>query len=115
MSMTLMMQIPVLAFLLATLVYCGVLARRVKSLNDLETGLGGAIAVMTSEIDRLDRALAAAKADALKATEALSREIERAKEERAFWILQQQFSQNGGSTPVGRLRRRKRKDALEDA
>lgn len=115
MSMALLLQIPVFVFLFATLFYCAVLARRVKNLNDLEFGLGGAIAVMTSEIDRLDRALAGAKADALNATEALSKEIERAKEERAFWLLQQKFSQNSAAVPTTRLRRRKRKEVLEDA
>lgn len=41
MSMVFLLQIPVFAFLFATLFYCAALARRVKNLNDLEFGLAG--------------------------------------------------------------------------
>ena len=71
--------------------FCWELSRRLRKLNDLETGLGGAIAVMAAEIARLEAALAAAKAGATAATEGLTREIEKAKSERAYWALQQQF------------------------
>ena len=105
-----------MAFLLFTglvAAFCLVLARRIRKLNDLENGLGGAIAVMAIEIDRLERAMQAAKGEATTAGQSLIQEIARAKEERAYWILQGSFSQK--AVPAGaRSLRRKRREA-EDA
>lgn len=84
--------------------YCHILSSRLKKLNDLETGLGGAIAVMTAEIARLEKGIGAARTEAMEATRALQAEVERAKGERAFWSLQQSIS----SAKTGPLRRRKR-------
>ncbi|GGH39415.1 hypothetical protein SAMN05444007_111144 [Cribrihabitans marinus] len=42
--------------------YCFVLARRLKRFNDLEKGVGGAVAVLSSQVDTLSRTLAAAQA-----------------------------------------------------
>lgn len=86
--------------------FCYLLSRRLKKLNDLETGLGGAIAVMAAEIARLEAALAAARAGATTATDGLAREIEKAKSERAYWALQRQFLPPG-SEPRRTLRRRR--------
>lgn len=44
--------------------YCYVLARRLARFNDLETGMGGAVAVLSAQVDDLTRALAAAQASA---------------------------------------------------
>lgn len=93
-------------------VFCFVLARRLRKLNDLETGLGGAIAVMTTEISRLERSILAAKAEATQATQALAGEIERAKEERAFWLLQQKFAESAAVRPMRLQRRRRRPDEV---
>ncbi|MFD1883726.1 hypothetical protein [Paracoccus pacificus] len=76
----------------ALAIFCMVLARRLRRLNDLETGLGGAIAVMTAEIARLETAIRAARDEATVATQRLAEEVERAKQERAFWVLQRKFS-----------------------
>lgn len=95
---------------LGVAIYCHVLAARLRRLNNLETGLGGAIAVMTSEISRLEGAICAARAEALAATQTLQAEVDRAKEERAFWVLQQKFAeatQGGPDRPRMRVRRRK--------
>lgn len=89
--------------------YCVVLARRLRRLNDLESGLGGAIAVMTAEIARLEAAMEAARAEATAASRALSAEIERAKGERAFWVMQQQF---GADRTARRTVRRRRTDEV---
>ena len=69
---------------------------------------------MTSEISRLERSIHAAKAEALAATQGLAGEIERAKEERAFWILQKKFAESAARNPV-RLRRRRHSPAAEVA
>lgn len=103
------LQAALLAFSVGLALFCFVLARRLRKLNDLETGLGGAIAVMTSEIARLERAIHAAKAEATLATQGLASQIERAKEERAFWALQQKFGQTAGAEKSVRALRRRRR------
>ncbi|WP_234450724.1 MULTISPECIES: hypothetical protein [unclassified Paracoccus (in: a-proteobacteria)] len=97
---------------LAVAGYCHLLARRLRKLNDLETGLGGAIAVMAAEIARLEAALAAAQVGATTASDGLAREIEKARSERAYWALQQQFMPP--LAPRRPVRRRRMKEA-EDA
>ena len=97
---------------LAVAGFCHLLARRLRKLNDLETGLGGAIAVMAAEIARLEAALAQAQAGATSASDGLAREIEKAKSERAYWALQQQFMpQAAARQPVRRRRIREARDA----
>ena len=41
--------------------YCFVLARRLKKFNDLEKGVGGAVAVLSSQVDDLCKTLSAAQ------------------------------------------------------
>lgn len=45
-------------------VYCLVLARRLKRFTDLETGVGGAIAVLSVQVDDMTNALRAAQTSA---------------------------------------------------
>lgn len=111
MNLSQILQCALLTFSLGVGFFCFVLARRLRRLNDLETGLGGAIAVMASEIVRLERAIHAAKTEATVATEGLANEVERAKEERAFWVLQKKFSE--AAPAAARLRRRRRAPAAE--
>ena len=113
MTISQILQLALLAFSMGLSVFCFVLARRLRRLNDLETGLGGAIAVMTSEIGRLERAIHAANAEATLATQGLAGEIERAKEERAFWILQKKFADSTVARPVRLQRRRQRGERTE--
>ena len=42
-------------------VYCFVLARRLNHFNDLETGMGGAVAVLSAQVADLTRTLQAAR------------------------------------------------------
>lgn len=49
---------------LAAAIYCFVLARRLKRFNQLETGMGGAIAVLSAQVDDMTRALERAQAAA---------------------------------------------------
>lgn len=72
-------------------VFCISLARRLRRLNDLETGLGGAIAVMAAEVDRLEQAIRAARDEATTASRSLSDEIATARKERALWDLRQRI------------------------
>lgn len=72
--------------------FCVVLSRRLRRLNDLETGLGGAIAIMAAEVDRLEKAIIAARDEARTATEGLATEITRSRSERAHWELQRKLA-----------------------
>ena len=112
MTITMILQGVLAAAALAVAAYCHLLARRLRKLNDLETGLGGAIAVMAAEIARLESALAQAQAGATSASDGLAREIEKAKSERAYWALQQQFMPPAAARrPVRRRRAREAGDA----
>lgn len=44
--------------------YCYILARRLSRFNDLETGVGGAVAVLAMQVDDLTKTLQAAQATA---------------------------------------------------
>lgn len=93
-------------------VFCVVLARRLRRLNDLESGLGGAIAVMAAEVDRLERAIRVARAEATSASEALAEQIALARKERAIWERRQNeavtavFDPRAGRSTARRLRKR---------
>ncbi|MRX49704.1 hypothetical protein GI374_04420 [Paracoccus sp. S-4012] len=91
------------ALLLA--VWCAVLARRLRRLNDLETGLGGAIAVMAAEVARLESALARAREEASASGAALGDAVERARAERLRWAAQGGFAPD--EAPRRRIRRRR--------
>lgn len=106
MTIGLILQAALVAAGLALAGFCLLLSRRLRKLNDLETGLGGAIAVMAAEIARLEAALAAARAGATSASDGLAREIEKAKSERAYWALQRQFLPDG-QEPRRPLRRKR--------
>lgn len=52
-------------------IYCLVLSRRLKAFNQLETGMGGAIAVLSAQVDDMTRALEAARTAAGNSADAL--------------------------------------------
>ena len=105
--MTLSMILPLITATLSLplAIYCYVLSRRLRRLNDLETGLGGAIAVMTTEITRLDQAIRRARAEAEEATGELARTIAMSRDEKAYWTLHSELSR-GSAAPSRRLRPR---------
>lgn len=90
--------------------FCIVLARRLRRLNDLEVGLGGAIAVMAAEIERLEKAIRLARDEAMTAGKALSVEIDKAQKERAAWELHKKIGNaaSDAARPVAARRLRKR-------
>ena len=69
MTLEQLMQILLLAACLGLGVFCATLARRLRRINNLESGLGGAIAVMAAEVDRLERAIRSARDEATAASE----------------------------------------------
>ena len=52
--------------------YCFVLARRLTRFNDLEKGVGGAVAVLSAQVDDLSKALNQAQSVSGESTEALA-------------------------------------------
>lgn len=59
-------------------VYCFVLQRRLTRFNQLENGMGGAIAVLSAQVDDLTKALASAQNTATLSTRRLEELTERA-------------------------------------
>lgn len=53
-------------------VYCFVLGRRLNRFNDLEKGVGGAVAVLSAQVDDLNRTLAAAQNTAAHSAQTLT-------------------------------------------
>ena len=62
----------------ATALYCYVLARRLKRFTTLETGMGGAIAVLSAQVDDMTKALEKAKNSATTSSSALEDQVRRA-------------------------------------
>lgn len=101
--------------------YCLVLSRRLKAFNRLESGMGGAIAVLSAQVDDMTRALKAAQGAAGESTRVLGETTERA--ERAAARLELMLATlhdlpEEGNAPPRRmrvLRRRGRGEPLEDA
>jgi len=52
--------------------YCFVLGRRLNRFNDLEKGVGGAVAVLSAQVDDLTKTLAAAQSTAAESAETLT-------------------------------------------
>lgn len=62
----------------AAALYCIVLSRRLKRFNDLEKGVGGAIAVLSAQVDDMTKTLSAAQQTAVGSNESLAGLTERA-------------------------------------
>lgn len=52
--------------------YCYILGRRLNKFNDLEKGVGGAVAVLSAQVDDLTKTLAAAQSTASVSAETLT-------------------------------------------
>ncbi|SLN76558.1 hypothetical protein [Roseisalinus antarcticus] len=58
--------------------YCYVLSGRLRRFTDLEKGVGGAVAVLSAQVDDLTRTIAKAQAQAREQGKALVQQTERA-------------------------------------
>lgn len=65
---------------LGATIYCIVLSRRLKRFNQLESGMGGAIAVLSAQVDDMTKALNRAQATAATSAEQLRSLTERAEQ-----------------------------------
>ncbi|SLN63650.1 hypothetical protein TRL7639_03587 [Falsiruegeria litorea R37] len=70
--MELVADILLVAGALGAGLYCFVLARRLNRFNDLEKGVGGAVAVLSAQVDDLNKTLQSARAASDSSNEALS-------------------------------------------
>ena len=61
-------------------IYCFVLGRRLNRFNDLEKGVGGAVAVLSAQVDDLTRTLNAARKTASVSAETLTDLTQRAED-----------------------------------
>ena len=76
--MELIADILLVAGALGAGLYCHVLARRLSRFNDLENGVGGAVAVLSAQVDDLAKTLQAAQSAAGSETRSLDALTERA-------------------------------------
>lgn len=53
-------------------IYCFVLGRRLNRFNDLEKGVGGAVAVLSAQVDDLNKTLAKAQTTAAESAQTLT-------------------------------------------
>ncbi len=65
---------------LGAAVYCGVLAHRLKRFNNLENGVGGAVALLSAQVDDMTRTLDLARKAAGHSSDTLTALTERAEE-----------------------------------
>ena len=80
--MTLIADILLAAGAFGAAFYCFILSRRLKRFNNLENGMGGAVAVLSAQVDDLERTLAAARTSATQSVEGLERLADRAEDVR---------------------------------
>lgn len=78
--MDLIADILLVAGALGAGVYCLVLGRRLNRFNSLEKGVGGAVAVLSAQVDDLTKTLAAAQKTASVSTDTLTDLTQRAEE-----------------------------------
>lgn len=69
--MDLISDILLIAGALGATIYCIVLSRRLKKFNDLEQGVGGAVALMSTQVDGMSKTLTQAQAAAKGSTASL--------------------------------------------
>ncbi|MEM9968409.1 MAG: hypothetical protein AAF755_09940 [Pseudomonadota bacterium] len=68
--------------------YCFVLGRRLKRFNDLENGVGGAVAVLSAQVDDLSKTLTAAQHAANTSAKTLAELTEKAEQTKRNLELQ---------------------------
>lgn len=69
--MTLIADILLVAGALGAALYCMILSRRLKRFNDLEKGVGGAVAVLSVQVDDMTKTLEKARVAASDSTSSL--------------------------------------------
>ncbi|SEM60314.1 hypothetical protein SAMN04488003_10271 [Loktanella fryxellensis] len=70
--MTFIADVLLIAGALGAGLYCYVLSRRLRRFTDLEKGVGGAVAMLSAQVDELSRSVVRAQATANSSVETLS-------------------------------------------
>ena len=78
--MTLIADILMIAGALGAAFYCLVLSRRLRRFSDLEKGVGGAVAVLSMQVDDMTKTLQKAQASAAQSSQRLTELTERAED-----------------------------------
>jgi hypothetical protein len=78
--MALISDILLIAGALGAAIYCLVLSRRLRKFNDLEQGVGGAVALMSTQVDDMTKTLVNAQSAAKSSTVSLQELTNRAEE-----------------------------------
>ncbi len=78
--MDLIADILLISGAVAAAFYCTVLSRRLRRFKDLDNGMGGAIAVLSAQVDDMTRALAKAQGSATESSSSLEGLTVRAEE-----------------------------------
>lgn len=78
MQMTLIADVLLVAAALAATLYCYVLSRRLTRFTNLENGVGGAVAVLSVQVDEMTKALGTAQKTARGSADSLEKLTERA-------------------------------------
>lgn len=86
--MTMIADILLVAGALGAAFYCFVLGRRLRKFNDLENGMGGAVAVLSAQVDDLEKTLTAAQQQAAQSGAELEALTARAEDVRRQLELQ---------------------------
>ncbi len=97
--------------------YCHVLARRLRAFNQLENGIGGAVAVLSAQVDDLTRTLAKARAAAQDSSASLTEKTERAEKAAAkleLMLATLHDLPEEGSASTGRRRFVRRRGEIGD-
>lgn len=101
---------------MGAMVYCIVLSRRLKRFNQLESGMGGAIAVLSAQVDDMTKALNRAQATATASAEQLRSLTERAEQgaQRLEIMLATLHDTSPAETDSRRYRVTRRRHRLSD-
>ncbi len=85
----------------ATALYCFILAGRLKRFTTLETGMGGAIAVLSAQVDDMTKALERARSSAQTSSTSLEDQVRRAEAAAArLEIILASMHDVGGEVPA---------------
>jgi len=98
---------------MAAAAYCLVLARRLKRFNQLENGMGGAIAVLSAQVDDMTRALEKAQMTASQSEIQLRALTERAEggAQKLELLLASLHDLPDGQEPRRTVKRRRHRDS----
>lgn len=81
--------------------YCFILGRRLNRFNDLEKGVGGAVAVLSAQVDDLNKTLSAAQSTAAASATTLTELTERAESMSRKLELQMASLHDIPDAPIG--------------